>query len=255
MLESLFGLKGRVALIAGAGGLGTGMAEGLAEAGADIVAADLSLEHAENAAKKARALGSKAAALTFDIWDRASIEKTVDDTLAKMGRLDILVNSVGINRMGHAVDITPEDWHAVIDGFLSGVFYFCQFAARKAMIPQKYGKIINVASQSGMVVTGNQGSSYGVAKAGVIHLSRALGTEWAQEGINVNSISPGYMLTPLTEGFFKDPEHYNKVASGVPKGRIGVPRDLAGAAVFLASSASDYMVGHNLVIDGGYTII
>jgi NAD(P)-dependent dehydrogenase (short-subunit alcohol dehydrogenase family) len=253
MLESLFGLKGRVALVAGAGGLGAGMAEALGQAGATVVAADLSLKNAEEAARRAREAGGAAAALTFDIMDHASIEKLFDETLRQMGRLDILVNSVGIARMGAAVDLTPADWNTVIHAFLSGVFYCCQMAARKAMIPQKYGKIINIASMSGVVVTGNRGSSYAAAKAGLIHLSRALATEWASYGIRVNAISPGYMRTALTEGMLKDPDTYNHIVASVPAGRVGEPKDLAGAVVFLASDASDYVLAHNLVIDGGYT--
>lgn len=254
-LESLFGLQGRVALVAGAGGLGTGMAEGLAEAGASVVTADVSLDNAEEAAAQVRKAGGKALALGFDIRDRASIEKVVDNTLANMGRLDILVNSVGISRMGHAVDITTDDWHCVIDTFLSGLFWCCQAAARKAMIPQKGGRIINLASMSGMVVTGDQGSSYAAAKAGVIQLSRALAVEWAPHNINVNAVSPGSMRTALTEAFLCDPDIYQSTLNSIPLRRVGVPRDMAGVAVFLASTASEYITGENLVVDGGYTAI
>jgi NAD(P)-dependent dehydrogenase (short-subunit alcohol dehydrogenase family) len=253
MLESLFSLEERVALVAGAGGLGTGMAVGLAKAGAAVVTADVVPEHAEKAAEAVSSSGAKSFPLTFDIRDRGSIEALVDETLSEMGQLDILINSSGISRMGHAVDLGYEDWQAVIDVFLSGVFWCCQAAARKAMIPQGYGKIINIASISGMVVTGNRGSSYCTAKAGVIQLSRALGTEWAEHGINVNAISPGYMLTPLTEGFLGDPKAREELVRQIPKGRIGYPEDLAGAAVFLASDASDYITADNLVVDGGYT--
>jgi NAD(P)-dependent dehydrogenase (short-subunit alcohol dehydrogenase family) len=229
------------------------MAEGLAKAGAAVVAADVVPENAERAAEVVSSSGAKSLALTFDIQNRESIEALVDETLSEMGQLDILVNSAGISRMGHAADLSPEDWQAVIGVFLSGVFWCCQAAARKAMIPQSYGKIINIASISGMVVTGNRGSSYCTAKAGVIQLSRALGTEWAEDGINVNAISPGYMLTPLTEGFLGDPEAREELVGKIPKRRIGYPEDLAGAAVFLASDASDYITADNLVVDGGYT--
>jgi len=255
MLDALFDLTGKVALVAGAGGLGTAMAEALAGAGADVVCGDANPQNAAAAADRAGKLGRRSAALTFDIMQRASIEKLVDDALAQMGRLDILVNSVGIARMGPAVDLSPEDWNAVITAFLSGVFWTCQLVARKAMIPQKYGKIINIASMSGMVVTGNRGSSYAAAKAGVIQLSKALATEWAEYGLRVNSISPGYMRTALTEGMLKNPEIYANIVQSVPLHRVGEPRDLAGAAVFLASDASDYVTGHNLVIDGGYTAV
>lgn len=255
MLESLFSLKGRIALVAGAGGLGRGMAEGLAQAGATVIVADLNPANALKGASAVSAHGSESLALNFDITKRDTIEKLIDDTLAHFGRLDIMINSVGISRMGHAVDLTVDDWQAVIDAFLSGVFWSCQIVARKAMIPQKYGKIINVASMSGMVVTGDMGSSYATAKAGLIQLTRALATEWVKYGINVNCISPGYMYTALTEGFLSDPAVLESILNAIPKRRIGRPEDMAGAAVFLASEASDYIVGHNLVIDGGYTAI
>ena len=252
-MKTLFDLGGRTALIAGAGGLGTGMAEGLSLAGADIVVADLSPANTARAAHAVRERGRKALEVAFDINDRASIERVVDDALALTGRIDILVNSVGISRMGHAEDLSVEDWNAVIHGFLTGVFDCCQVVARKAMIPQKYGKIINVASMSGMVVTGDMGSSYAAAKAGVIQLSRALGTEWAKYGINVNCISPGYMLTPLTEGFLSSPQVSEPILNAIPKRRFGRPEDMAGAIVFLASDSADYVLCHNLVLDGGYT--
>ena len=252
MLESLFSLKGKTALVAGAGGLGAGMAEGFAKAGASVIVADISPENTAKAAQIVAGCGAQAWELQFDIFDHQSLEKMVDDAVKCTGRIDILANSVGISRMGHAEELAIEDWKAVIDGFLSGVFYSCQITANIAMIPQKYGKIINVASMSGMVVTGDKGSSYAAAKAGVIQLSKALGTEWSKYNINVNAISPGYMLTGLTEGFLVG-DVLEHVLKGVPKGRIGKPDDMAAAAVFLASDSSDYITGHNLVIDGGYT--
>jgi NAD(P)-dependent dehydrogenase (short-subunit alcohol dehydrogenase family) len=252
-MKTLFDLEGRTALIAGSGGLGKGMAKGLALAGADVVLADLNPANAAEGARLVREHGRKSLELTFDINDRSSIEKMVDDALGFRGRIDILANSVGISLMGHAEDFSLEDWNAVMQAFLTGVFSCCQVVARKAMIPQKYGKIINVASMSGMVVTGDMGSAYEAAKAGVIQLSRALGTEWAKYGINVNCISPGYMLTPLTEGFLSNPQMSEPILNATPKRRFGRPDDMAGAVVFLASDCADYVLAHNLVLDGGYT--
>lgn len=251
-IESMFDLKGRTALVAGAGGLGTGMAEGFARAGADVILADISSENTGRAAKIVEGSGVKAWQLPFDISKRDSIEKMVDDALKCTGRIDILVNSAGISRMGHAEDLTVEDWQTVTNAFLSGVFYSCQIVANKAMIPQKYGKIINIASISGMVVTGDKGSSYCTAKAGVIQLSKALGTEWCKYNINVNSISPGFIFTALTEGYLVG-DVLEHVQRSIPKGRIGEPEDMAGAAVFLASDSSEYITAQNLAIDGGYT--
>ncbi len=252
-MDKLFDLSGRTALVAGAGGLGGGMAEGLAIAGADVIVADLEPANTAKAAALVTRHGRRTLELHFDIMQRASIEKMVADALAFTGRIDILANSVGISRMGHAQDLSVDDWNAVIHGFLTGVFDCCQLVARKAMIPQKYGKIVNIASMSGMVVTGDMGSSYAAAKAGVIQFSRALGSEWAQYGINVNSISPGYMLTPLTEGFLSSPEVSQPILDATPKRRFGRPDDIAAAVVFLASDSADYVTCHNLVLDGGYT--
>lgn len=250
--KPLFDLSNRTALIAGSGGLGTGIAEGFAQAGADVILADLNPENTEKAAKLVETHGTRSWQLQFDILNRESIERMVKDALKFTDRIDILVNSVGVSRMGHAEDLSAEDWQTVINAFLSGVFYSCQHVANQAMIPQKSGKIINLASISGLVVTGDRGSSYCTAKAGVIQLSKALGTEWCKYNINVNSISPGYIFTPLTENFLVG-DVLEGVENAIPKGRIGVPEDLAGAAVFLASDSSDYVTAHNLVVDGGYT--
>lgn len=255
MLDTIFSLKGKTALIAGAGGLGTGMAEGLAKAGADVIVADLNPKNTARAAELVKKCGSKTLELSFDIMKRDSIEKLIDDAFAFNKRLDILVNSVGISRMGHAEDLSVDDWETVIHAFLSGVFYTSQYAARKAMIPQKYGKIINITSISGMVVTGDMGSSYATAKAGLIQLTKALGSEWAKYGINVNCISPGFMWTALTEGFLSNQEVLQNFLNAIPKRRIGKPEDMAAAVVYLASDSSDYVTGHNLVIDGGYTAL
>ena len=254
-METLFSLKGRTALIAGSGGLGRGMAVGLASAGADIIFADIDPTHCAAGVQAVADYDVNTCELSFDIFDRAATEKMVADAIAFNGRLDVLVNAVGISRMGHAEDLTVDDWMTVMNGFLNGVFYACQFAAVKAMIPQKYGKIISLSSISGMVVTGDMASPYCTAKAGLIHLTKALAAEWVKYGINVNCISPGYMLTPLTEGFLSNPEVLSGVIAGIPKRRIGKPEDMAGVAVFLASDSSDYMIGQNLVLDGGYTVV
>jgi NAD(P)-dependent dehydrogenase (short-subunit alcohol dehydrogenase family) len=252
-METLFNLKGKTALIVGAGGLGRGMAKGLASTGADVILADINPANAALGAQVVQSCGRNAYMLNFDILKRDLIVKMVDEAMAFTGRLDILVNSVGFSRMGHAEDLAVEDWMAVMNGFLNGVFYTCQLVANKAMIPQNYGKIINIASISGMVITGDMGSSYCTAKAGLIQLTKALATEWAKYNINVNCISPGYMLTPLTEGYLSNPDVMNGVLKGLAKKRIGKPEDLSGAAVFLASDCSDYVVGQNLAIDGGYS--
>jgi NAD(P)-dependent dehydrogenase (short-subunit alcohol dehydrogenase family) len=254
-MASLFNLKGKTALIAGSGGLGRGAAVGLASVGADIVFADIDPTHCAAGTAAVKDYDVKTRELTFDIFDRKLIDKMIDDAIAFNGHLDILVNGVGISRMGHAEELSIDDWMAVQNAFLNNVFYVCQTVAKKAMIPQKYGKIINIASMSGVVVTGNMASPYGAAKAGLVHLTKSLAIEWVKYGIGVNCISPGYMLTPLTEGFLSDPQVSSSILSNIPKGRFGKPEDMAGISVFLASDASDYLVGQNLILDGGYTVI
>lgn len=252
MLESIFSLQGRTALVAGSGGLGTGMAEGFAKAGADVILADINPANTAKASEIVKKYDRKSWEIKFDIFIRDSIDAMVEKALTYTKRIDILVNTVGISRMGHAEEINMEDWDAVMTAFLSNVFYICQVVARKTMIPQNYGKIINVASMSGMVVTGDRGSPYASAKAGLIQLTKALGTEWAKFGINANSISPGYMLTPLTDHFLVG-DMLAETLKSIPKNRLGLPADMEGLAVFLASDSSDYMTGQNLAIDGGYT--
>lgn len=254
-MTSFFDLKGKTALIAGSGGLGRGAAVGLASAGADVVFADIDPTHCEAGTEAVSKYGVKTHELTFDIFDRKLTEKMIDDAIAFNGRIDILLNAVGISRMGHAEDLTMDDWMAVQNAFLNNVFFICQSVAVKSMIPQKYGKIINISSMSGVVVTGDMASPYCTAKAGLIHLSSALASEWVKYGINVNCISPGYMLTPLTEGFLSNPEVSSAVLASIPKRRFGRPEDMAGISIFLASDSSDYLVGQNLLLDGGYTVI
>lgn len=253
-MANLFNLKGKTALIAGSGGLGRGAAVGLASSGADIVFADINPAHCTAGTKAVSEYGVKTCELTFDIFDRKQTETMIDEAIAFNGRLDILFNAVGISRMGHADEISFDDWMAVQTAFLNHVFYICQTVAVKAMIPQKYGKIINVSSMSGVVVTGDMASPYCTAKAGVIQMTKCLASEWVKYGISVNCISPGYMITPLTEGFLSNPEIANGILTNVPKGRFGKPEDMAALAVFLASDSSEYLIGQNLIIDGGYTL-
>jgi len=251
-VAELFDLTGRVALVVGTGGLGRAMALALAGAGADIAAVDGEPGRSEQVAEEVRGRGRRAVAMCLDINDRQNVYSLVRETVSTFGKIDVLLNSAGINVMAPALEATPEQWHQVIDHFLTSVFWCCQ-AAGKEMVRARKGSIINVASMSGLVVTGNQGSSYCAAKAGVIQLSRALATEWAPYGVRVNSISPGVMRTRLTEHFLSDPAGLKDTLARIPLGRVGEPEDLMGTAVFLASDASSYITGHNLVVDGGYT--
>jgi len=249
MLE-LFRLDGRVALVTGGDkGLGQGIALALAHAGADVAVVSRSGDAAATLSAIVAA-GRRGIALTADLSTTAPIEGLINDTVAQLGRLDILVNNAGIIRRAPATEYGWNDWRAVLDVNLDAVWALCQFAGR-LMIAQGRGKIINVASvlafQGGLRVP-----AYAAAKHAVAGLTKALANEWARLGVNVNAIAPGYMVTDNTQALRDDPERSRQILERIPAGRWGVPEDLAGAAIFLASSASDYVHGHVLVVDGGW---
>lgn len=250
--DKLFDLAGRTALVIGTGGIGSAIAKGLAEYGASVIISDVNEANLNKTAQEITQLGNSPRCFPINVDARDEIKKLFAFVREEAGKLDILVNSAGIGRMAHALDITQEDWDAVVNHFLSSVFWCCQEAAR-LMVEHKGGKILNICSMSGIVVTGDMGSSYAAAKAGLIQLTKALGTEWAKYKINVNAISPGFVRTALTEGMFKDPQVYQDTVNKIPLGRVAEPSDMVGTALFLCSSASDYLVGQNIVVDGGYT--
>jgi 2-dehydro-3-deoxy-D-gluconate 5-dehydrogenase len=244
-----FSLAGKVALVTGASrGLGAAMALGLAAAGADVVL-HASAPPADTALAVER-LGRRAAALAADLGDPAAPARLAADALAVYGRLDILINNAGIIRRQPADEHSDEFWDAVIEVNLSSVFRLSRAVGRH-MLERGSGKIVNVASllsfQGGITVPG-----YAAAKGGVAQLTKALANEWAGRGINVNAIAPGYMVTDNTAGLRADQVRTRQITERIPAGRWGTPADLAGAAVFLASPASDYVNGHVLAVDGGW---
>lgn len=251
---NLFSLEGKSALVTGSSrGLGHGIANGLADAGANIVIHDIPA-FAEAAADAARAIadrtGVKTAAITADVAEKGAPDRIVADAIAQMGAIDIVVNNAGIIRRAPAVEFTDADWQDVIDINLSAVFYVCRAAGRH-MIERGSGKIINIASllafQGGLIVP-----SYSAAKGGVAQVTKALANEWAPKGLNVNAIAPGYMSTENTRPLRADETRASQILTRIPAARWGEPSDLQGAAVFLASKASDYVNGHVLVVDGGW---
>jgi 2-dehydro-3-deoxy-D-gluconate 5-dehydrogenase len=244
-----FDLTGRVAMVTGANtGIGQGIAVALAEAGADLALVGRS--PAEETAERVQALGRKAALIGADLSSIAPVQQVVDRSLAELGGLDILVNNAGIIRRADALDFSEEDWDAVIDTNLKSLFFLCQAAGRH-MAGLRRGKIINIASmlsfQGGIRV-----ASYTASKSGVAGLTRLLANEWASKGINVNAIAPGYIATNNTAALQADEGRNRQILERIPAGRWGDPSDLAGAVVFLASSASDYVHGHVLAVDGGW---
>jgi NAD(P)-dependent dehydrogenase (short-subunit alcohol dehydrogenase family) len=246
----LFRLDGDVAIVTGAGrGIGKVLAKAYSEAGAAVVAADLDGQTAEQTARELRKAGGKAIAVRVDVVKKAQVRAMVKAAVDKFGKLTILLNNAGICRHAPAEDMTEKDWDEVVDIDLKGVL-LCSQAAAKVMIPRRYGRIINIASMSGHVVNRPQEQcSYNAAKAGVIHLTRSLAAEWAEFGITVNSISPGYFGTEMT----KTVSHmFPDWLPHIPMRRLGEPEELRGAAIYLASKAATYTTGHDLVVDGGY---
>lgn len=246
---NLFDLSGKTALVTGAaGGLGQGIALGLAEAGADIVCASYS--SSEETVKAAQALGRNASDITVDLSDHSILQQTFDKALELTGHVDILVNNAGIIRRTPAKDHSQKDWFDVIDINLNTVFLLSQIVGRH-MIERGSGKMINICSmlsyQGGINVPG-----YTASKHGVAGLTKAFANEWAASGLQINGIAPGYMATNNTAPILADEERTASITERIPAGRWGTPDDVKGPAVFLASSASDYLNGHVLCVDGGW---
>ncbi len=244
-----FDLSGKVAVVTGANtGIGQGIALALAAAGADVAA--VGRTPAEDTAAQVRALGRRAELISADLSTIEPVVRIVSETVERLGGLDILVNNAGIIRRADSLDFTEQDWDAVIDTNLKSVFFLCQAAARH-MVGADGGKIVNIASmltfQGGIRVP-----SYTASKSGIGGLTKILANEWADKGINVNAIAPGYIATNNTAALQADESRNRQILERIPAGRWGKPDDLGGAAVFLASAASDYVNGHILAVDGGW---
>ena len=251
-----FSLEGRVAIVTGAGrGLGEAMSKALAQAGADLVIAELDESTGENTAHDIEKLGRKAVSLKIDVTSADDIQRLTETTIKEFGKIDILVNNAGYSKGGDYLpqDLPRELWDKVIDINLNGVF-LCSQTIGKQMIAQKRGKIINIASINAFVVnkiTGKLPFAYCVSKAGVVMLTKVLATAWAKHNINVNSIAPTYFETPMSD---LGPVRTKEIEEMTPMGRFGKPEELDGTIVYLASDASDFVTGHTLVVDGGYTL-
>jgi 2-deoxy-D-gluconate 3-dehydrogenase len=249
MSTALFDLTGRVALVTGGNtGLGQGIAVALAEAGADIAVAGIS--PATETAERVRALGRRCIDIQANLISVEPVQRMLEETLAAYGRFDILVNNAGLIRRADAVDFTEQDWDDVMNVNIKSAFFLCQAAGRH-FIANGGGKIVNIASmlsfQGGIRVP-----SYTASKSGIAGITRLLANEWGGKGVNINAIAPGYMATDNTAQLRADAERNKAILDRIPAGRWGTPSDLAGAAVFLASRASDYVNGAILPVDGGW---
>lgn len=249
-------LDGRVALVTGGGrGLGLAMALALAHAGADIALAARTKDELEQAAELIRALERRALVLPTDVSDVEAVRQMVTGAAEHLGRLDILVNAAAINYRRPADSFTTEDYDQLMNINVKGAFFACQQAARvmrKQNEGRGKGKIINVSSIAAEVVVPNV-ALYAISKGGVRQMTRALAVELAKDNICVNAIAPGRFWTQMTDKVFSVPELYESAVSVIPMGRPGVPEELAGATVLLASDASDYITGQTITIDGGWT--
>ncbi len=248
-----FSLNTRTALVTGGGsGIGAALAHALAEAGADVAVADFNLATAQQTAADLAALGVRSLAIQVDVTVADQVAQMVDTAISAWSHLDVAVNSAGIANRSRAEELTEDAWDAVLGVDLKGI-YLCTRQEGQAMLARGSGSIINVASMSGRIVNRPQlHSHYNAAKAGVIQYSRSCAAEWADRGVRVNTLSPGHTVTPMTQKAL--PEMGPIWAANTPMGRLATPDDLVGAAVFLASAASAYVTGHDLVVDGGYTL-
>ncbi|MGF1826220.1 2-dehydro-3-deoxy-D-gluconate 5-dehydrogenase KduD [Vibrio splendidus] len=245
-----FKLTNKVAIVTGCDtGLGQGMALGLAQAGCDIVGVNI-VEPIETL-EKIKATGRRFIDIRANLMKTDDINSIVDRAVTELGRVDILVNNAGIIRRNDALEFSEQDWDDVMDINVKSVFFLSQAVAKQFILQGNGGKIINVASmlsfQGGVRVP-----SYTASKSGVMGITRLMANEWAAHNINVNAIAPGYMATNNTEALRADVDRNQAILERIPAQRWGVPKDLAGPAVFLASSASDYVNGYTLAVDGGW---
>jgi NAD(P)-dependent dehydrogenase (short-subunit alcohol dehydrogenase family) len=251
-----FRLDGRVALVTGGGqGIGRAYAHALGEAGAAVAVDDIIFSRAERVAAELSAKGIDALAIEADVRQLDQVQKMVAAVIQRWGRLTIAVNNAGVGAWIDAETESESEWDLMLNTNLKGVF-LCAQAEAQVMLKAGYGKIINTASMSGHIVNTPQNqSAYNISKAGVLHLTRSLATEWAGRGVRVNSISPGYTRTQLVDDLLQTPLGQKVLPDWLnltPARRLGEVTDLQGAVVFLAAEVSDFMTGADLVIDGGY---
>ncbi len=252
-VQELFDLNGKVAIVTGGSiGLGRQMAEALAEAGADLVLCARKKERCDRAAKELEALGADTLALGCDVKKPEDVQAVVDRTVERFGRLDILINNAGTSWGAPVEEMTLEQWNKVIETNLTGTFLFSQ-AAGKVMVRQTSGKIINITSVAGIhgAPASFQAIGYHASKGGVIAFTKDLACKWGQHNIQVNAIAPGWFPTNMSAVVIE--RNRETFLKRLPLGRFGGENDLKGAAVFLASAASDFVTGHVLVVDGGQT--
>jgi NAD(P)-dependent dehydrogenase (short-subunit alcohol dehydrogenase family) len=254
MPENFFDLTGKSAIVTGATkGLGYGIAKALAKAGADIVVVSRTKLDCKKIAAEIASMGRKSIGIPADVSKIDSINMMVDRAAEEMGKIDILINNAGTAITKPAFELTEEDWDNVVDLNLKGQFFLAQ-AVGKLMKEQKSGSIINIASVFGVIVDSNI-LPYNISKAGLIHMTNALASEWARYSIRVNTVSPGYVITSMNEKEFSDSKVLNHFLKKIPQRHLGEVRDIVGAVLYLASDAAKFTTGSNILVDGGMHIL
>jgi NAD(P)-dependent dehydrogenase (short-subunit alcohol dehydrogenase family) len=250
----IFDLSGKVAIVTGGNqGIGLAISRGLAEAGAAVIIANRRAEEGKQAAESLKKDGLNVISIPTDVSDESSIAALVSKVIDSYGKIDVLVNNAGVIIRKAAEEMSREDWDHIMNTNLRGAFFCCQLVGRE-MIKQKKGKIINISSDASQRAMPER-SVYATSKAGVSHLTRCLAVEWAKHNINVNAIGPGPTHTPLNKKYYEEnPDKLQQTVQSIPMGRMGDTSDYIGAAVFLASEASNFMTGQTLLIEGGSTI-
>jgi 2-deoxy-D-gluconate 3-dehydrogenase len=250
----LFDLSGRVAVVTGGnGGIGLGMAKGMAAAGATVVVAGRDTAKNDAAVKELQALGANASAIAVDVLKEESCRALITGAVKQHGRLDILINNAGINIRKQPQEYTLTEWHQVMDTNLTSAF-LCSHAAYPEMKKAGAGKMINIGSMMS-IFGASFTTAYAASKGGIVQMTKAMATAWAKDNVQVNAILPGWIDTALTQRARRDvPALHDSVLKRTPAGRWGTPDDFAGIAVFLASQASDYVTGAAITVDGGYSV-
>ena len=249
--DEMMRLDGKKIIAAGVGGLGQAIALGLADAGADLVVADINLPAAEDLADRVRALGRAAWPIRLDVSRPEECQKVVAFAVEKFGKLDVLFNGVGINIRGPSLEVTEAQWDRLHNVNTKGGFFFAQAAAKRFVAQGTGGKIITIASHLGIVGM-EERTSYCASKAAIINMTRALAHEWAKYKINVNALAPCFTRTAINAETMDDPVFYGKLMARFPIKRLGKAEDLVGAVIYMASPASDFMTGQTMVVDGGW---
>jgi NAD(P)-dependent dehydrogenase (short-subunit alcohol dehydrogenase family) len=253
-LDELFGLGGRTAVVTGAtSGLGAASAVALGRAGAKVIVSGRDRERGESVVAEIAAAGSEAELELADLTDAGALEAFAKRVLERHPQVDILVNAAGVFARGDAADVPIDDWESVQRTNVTSTFMLCQIFGRH-MIERGHGKIINFSSTDGFLGVPEQ-VAYNVSKGAIVQLTRTLGAEWIRNGVNVNAVAPCDFATPMIEPFLRTDEYREWIVDAIPAGRVGQPEEIVGAVLFLASRASDMVAGHNLLVDGGRTVI